>query len=66
MSFMFNPNPYDDPNAVNNPKLTEDTISSIISGTKETAKYIPANKDISYSFCPLKEGQIRIGALKKS
>jgi len=40
MSFMFNPHPYDDPTAVNRPGLTEETIRSIISGTKETAEYI--------------------------
>lgn len=37
MSFMFNPHPYDDPTAINRPKLSEETIKSIISGTKETA-----------------------------
>jgi len=40
MSFMFNPHPYDDPTAVNRPKLTDKTISSIISGTKKSAEYI--------------------------
>ncbi len=40
MSFMFNPHPYDDPTAVNRPKLTEETVQSIISGSKETAGYI--------------------------
>lgn len=40
MSFMFNPYPYDDPKPVNRPKLLEDTVRSIISGTKETAGYI--------------------------
>jgi mannose-6-phosphate isomerase class I len=37
MSFMFNPHPYDDPTAINRPKLSEETIKSIVSGTKETA-----------------------------
>lgn len=37
MSFMFNPYPYDDPTAVNRPKLSNETIQSIVSGTKETA-----------------------------
>lgn len=37
MSFMFNPYPYDDPKPVNRPKLSEDTVNSIISGTKEVA-----------------------------
>lgn len=37
MSFMFNPHPYDDPTAINRPKLSKETIKSIISGTKETA-----------------------------
>lgn len=40
MSFMFNPHPYDDPTAVNKPVLSNETISSIISGTKETASHI--------------------------
>ena len=40
MSFMFNPHPYDDPTAVNRPKLDEGTVRSILSGTKETAGYI--------------------------
>lgn len=34
---MFNPHPYDDPTAVNRPKLNQVTIKSIISGTKESA-----------------------------
>lgn len=37
MSFMFNPHPYDDPTAVNRPKLSTEVINSIVSGTKETA-----------------------------
>lgn len=37
MSFMFNPYPYDDPNAVNRPELSKEAIDSIVSGTKETA-----------------------------
>ena len=40
MSFMLNPYPYDDPTAVNRPELTEETIQSIISGTKESAGYL--------------------------
>lgn len=40
MSFMFNPHPYDDPTAVNRPKLSEEVIKSIVSGTKETAGHI--------------------------
>jgi mannose-6-phosphate isomerase class I len=40
MSFMFNPYPYDDPTAINRPKLSSGTINSIVSGTKETANYI--------------------------
>lgn len=34
---MFNPHPYDDPTAINRPKLPEETIKSIVPGTKETA-----------------------------
>jgi len=40
MSFMFNPHPYDDPTAVNKPKLTETLVKSIVSGTKESAWHI--------------------------
>ncbi len=40
MSFMFNPYDYDDPNVINRPKLGEETINSVISGTKESATHI--------------------------
>lgn len=40
MSFMFNPYDYDDVNVVNRPKLSDQTINSVISGTKESAKHI--------------------------
>ena len=40
MSFMFNPFPYDDPTAINRPKLSNETINSIVSGTKESAVHI--------------------------
>ncbi len=40
MSFMFNPSDYDDPNAINRPKLSDETTRSVISGTKESAAYI--------------------------
>lgn len=40
MSFMFNPHPYDDQTAVNRPRLKEETIKSILSGTKESAGYL--------------------------
>jgi mannose-6-phosphate isomerase len=40
MSFMFNPYPYDDPNAVNRPELSEEIVRSIVSGTQEAAGYI--------------------------
>lgn len=40
MSFMFNPHPYDDPTAVNRPKLSDKTINSIITGTKQSAAFI--------------------------
>ena len=40
MSFMFNPHPYDDPKAINKLKLGEETVKSIVSGTKESALYI--------------------------
>ncbi len=32
MSFMFNPHPYDDPNPVNRPALSDRTVDSIITG----------------------------------
>jgi mannose-6-phosphate isomerase class I len=37
---MFNPHPYDDPTAVNRPKLSAEVINSIVSGTKETAGHL--------------------------
>lgn len=40
MSFMFNPYPYDDTTAINRPKLKDETIASIIHGTKETASFL--------------------------
>lgn len=40
MSFMFNPHPYDDPNAVNRPELSREVVDSLISGTKESAAYL--------------------------
>lgn len=38
MSFMFNPHPYDDPEAVNTIELDQNLHESIISGTGESAK----------------------------
>jgi mannose-6-phosphate isomerase len=40
MSFMFNPYDYDDTSAVNKPALDDETVNSVISGTKETAAFI--------------------------
>ncbi len=40
MSFMFNPHLYDDPTAVNRPKLSDEVINSIVSGTKEAAAHL--------------------------
>ncbi len=37
---MFNPHPYDDPNAVNRPELSKGVVDSIITGTKESAGHI--------------------------
>lgn len=37
MSFMFNPHPYDDPNAINRLALPEGIGDSLISGTREVA-----------------------------
>lgn len=39
MSFMFNPHPFDDPKAVNKIKLNEETLQSVITGTKKSAEY---------------------------
>lgn len=38
MSFMFNPYPFDDTTAINSPKLSTETIDSVVCGTTETAK----------------------------
>lgn len=40
MSFMFNPYDYDDLNAVNKPDLSDETINSVISGSKESAAFL--------------------------
>ena len=40
MSFMFNPHPYDDWSAINKPKLSDEEINSIVSGTVDSAKKI--------------------------
>ncbi len=40
MSFMFNPHPYDDPDAVNKITTDEVTTGSIVSGTKEAAAFL--------------------------
>ena len=40
MSFMFNPYDYDDVNVVNRPTLSTEIISSVKSGTKESALHI--------------------------
>lgn len=37
MSFMFNPYDYDDAKVVNRPELNDETINSVISGTRESA-----------------------------
>jgi mannose-6-phosphate isomerase class I len=37
---MFNPYDYDDASAVNKPALSDETINSIISGTKESAAFL--------------------------
>ena len=39
MSFMYNPFPFDDPKPINRPKLSEETINSIVTGgTPNVAK----------------------------
>lgn len=40
MSFMFNPHPYDDPTAVNRPRLAPEVVGEIRFGTKESAVYL--------------------------
>ncbi len=40
MSFMFNPYPFDDTTAINRPKLSKETIDSIVVGTDKTAQSI--------------------------
>ena len=42
MSFMYNPFPYDDPQAVNRPKLSEEVINSVVSGTANVADHLAA------------------------
>ena len=37
MSFMFNPYPFEDTSAINRPKLSDNTVNSIVSGIKGTA-----------------------------
>jgi mannose-6-phosphate isomerase class I len=37
---MFNPHPYDDPTAINRPKLSAEVINSIVSGTTEAATHL--------------------------
>ena len=44
MSFMYNPFPFDDPKPINRPKLSEKTISSIVTGgTPNVAKKFVAD-----------------------
>lgn len=40
MSFMFKPHPYNDPTAVNKPKLTNETVNSIITGNINAANQL--------------------------
>lgn len=40
MSFMFNPYPYEDPDPVNRPKLSTETIDSIITGEPNIAVHL--------------------------
>jgi len=40
MSFMFNPHPFNDRNAINRPDLSEKVIDSINTGTKESAFHL--------------------------
>ncbi|MDD3033426.1 MAG: class I mannose-6-phosphate isomerase [Bacteroidales bacterium] len=40
MSFMFNPHPYDDPNAINRLKVEKEVAGAILTGTKDSADHI--------------------------
>jgi mannose-6-phosphate isomerase class I len=40
MSFMFNPHPYDDPTAINKPAMSDETIQSVVAGTRKVGGYI--------------------------
>ena len=40
MSFMFNPHPYDDPNAVNKIRIDNKTAQSIVSGVQKVSTHI--------------------------
>lgn len=40
MSFMFNPHPYDDPTAINKIAISDDTIKSVVIGTRNVGRYI--------------------------
>ena len=37
MSFMFNPNPYNEPSALNKPKLSDDTVKNFVAGIANVA-----------------------------
>ena len=43
MSFMFNPNPYNEPSALNKPKLSEDTVKNFVAGIANVAEVISAD-----------------------
>ena len=40
MSFMFNPFPYEDSTAINRPRLTTETVASLVSGTTDIASMV--------------------------
>lgn len=42
MSFMYNPFPYDDPEAVNRPRLSPQTVGAVVTGTAEAAEALAA------------------------
>lgn len=52
MSFMFNPHPYNDMTPINRPKLSKETIDSVICGTKETAKFLSDVLEAHFSSNP--------------
>ena len=58
MSFMFNPYPYEDPNPVNRPDLSADTVASIVAGDRDVTAALAKTLDEATSS---REGGVVIG-----